>query len=145
MFWTICKGASFFSRIDLRSGYHQIRVNPEDVSKTAFRSTFILYEFLVMPFEFTNAPATFNRMMDKTFRPVPHYVGIFFIDMTVFSKSKAEHKEHLRATFDMLPKQKLVVNEKKSEFFMEVIQFLGHIVSKDRLRMNPAKIKAIQD
>ncbi|MCO5568346.1 hypothetical protein L7F22_022045 [Adiantum nelumboides] len=139
------QGASFFSRIDLKSGYHQIRVNPADVPKTAFGTTFGLYEFLVMPFGLTNAPATFNCMMDRIFRPLRHCVGTFFDDMIVFSKSEVEHMEHLRAVLEMLRKESLVVNGKKSEFFMEEIHFLGHIVSKDRVRMDPAKIKAIQD
>ncbi|MCO5582522.1 hypothetical protein L7F22_036420 [Adiantum nelumboides] len=89
------QGASFFSRIDLKSGYHQIRVNPADVPKTAFRTTFELYEFLVMPFGLTNALVTFNRMMDRIFRPLRHCVGTFFDDMIIFSKSEAEHMEHL--------------------------------------------------
>ncbi|MCO5581251.1 hypothetical protein L7F22_035129 [Adiantum nelumboides] len=139
------QGASFFSRIDLKSGYHQIRVNPADVPKTAFRTTVGLYEFLVMPFGLTNAPATFNRMIDRIFRPLRHCVGIFFDDMIVFSKSEAEHMEHLRAVFETLQKERLVVNGKKSEFFMEEIHFLGHIVSKDGVKMDPPKIKAIQD
>ncbi|MCO5571109.1 hypothetical protein L7F22_024841 [Adiantum nelumboides] len=139
------QGASFFSRIDLKSGYHQIRVNPADVPRTAFRTTFGLYEFLVMPFGLTNAPATFNRMMDRIFRPLRHCVETFFDDMIVFSKSKAEHMEHLRAVFEMLQKERLVVNGKKSEFFIEEIHSLGHIVSKDGVRMDSAKIKAIQD
>ncbi|MCO5566284.1 hypothetical protein L7F22_019960 [Adiantum nelumboides] len=139
------QGASFFSTIDLKSGYHQIRVNPADVPKTAFRTTFGLYEFLVMPFGLTNAPATFNRNMDKIFRPLCHCVGTFFDDMIVFSKSEAEHMEHLRAVFEMLRKKRLVVNGKKSEFFMEEIHFLGHIVSKDGVRMDLVKIEAIQD
>ncbi|MCO5561534.1 hypothetical protein L7F22_015154 [Adiantum nelumboides] len=136
------QGASFFSRIDLKSGYHQIRVNRADVPKTAFRTTFGLYEFLVMPFGLTNAPVT---MRDIIFRPLRHCVGTFFDDMIVFSKSETEHMEHLRAVFEMLRKGRLVVNEKKSELFMEEIHFLGHIVSKDGVRMDPAKIKAIQD
>ncbi|MCO5556370.1 hypothetical protein L7F22_009918 [Adiantum nelumboides] len=78
--------ASFFNRIDLKSGYHQVRVNPVDVQRTAFRTTFGLYEFLVMPFGLTNAPATFKRMMDRIFRPLHHCVGTFFDDMIVFSK-----------------------------------------------------------
>ncbi|MCO5565158.1 hypothetical protein L7F22_018831 [Adiantum nelumboides] len=139
------QGASFFSRIDLKNGYHQIRVNPADVPKTSFRTTFGLYEFLVMPFGLTNAPATFNRMMDRIFRPLRHCVETFFDDMIIFSKSEAKHMEHLRAVFEMLRKKRLVVNGKKSEFFMEEIHFLGHIVSKDGVRMDPAKIKAIQD
>ncbi|MCO5564784.1 hypothetical protein L7F22_018452 [Adiantum nelumboides] len=139
------QGASFFSKIDLKSGYHQIRVNPADMPKTAFRTTFGLYEFLVMIFGLTNDPATFNRTMDKIFWPLCHCVGTFFDDMIVFSKSEAEHMEHLRAAFDKLRKERLVVNGKKSEFFMEEIHFLGHIVSKDGVRMDPAKIKAIQD
>ncbi|MCO5573906.1 hypothetical protein L7F22_027681 [Adiantum nelumboides] len=139
------QGASFFSRIDLKSGCHQIRKNPADVPKIAFRTTFELYEFLVMPFGLTNAPATFNRMMDIIFWPLCHCVGTFFDDMIVVSKSEAERMEHLRAVFEMLQKERLVVNEKTSEFFMEEIHFLGHIVSKDGVRMDPAKIKAIQD
>ncbi|MCO5568815.1 hypothetical protein L7F22_022515 [Adiantum nelumboides] len=85
------QGGSMFSRIGLKSGYHQIRIRPEDVHKTAFKTTFGLYEFLVMPIGLTNAPATFNRMMDR-FRPHKNYVGTFFDDMIVFSKSKEEHR-----------------------------------------------------
>ncbi|MCO5575956.1 hypothetical protein L7F22_029763 [Adiantum nelumboides] len=107
------QGASFFSRIDLKSGFHQIRVNSAGMPKTAFRTTFGLYEFLVMPFGLTNAPATFNRMMDIIFRPLRHCVGTFFEDMIVFSKSEAEHMEHLRAVFEILRKERLVVNGKK--------------------------------
>ncbi|MCO5593498.1 hypothetical protein L7F22_047512 [Adiantum nelumboides] len=91
------QGASFFNRIDLKSGYYHIRVNPADVPKTAFRTTFGLYEFLVMPFGLTNAPATFNHMMDIIFRPLRHCVGTFFDNMIVLSRSEAEHMEHLRA------------------------------------------------
>ncbi|MCO5579162.1 hypothetical protein L7F22_033015 [Adiantum nelumboides] len=123
------EGASFFSRIDLRSGYHQIPVNSADVPKTAFGTTFGLYEFLVMPFGLTNAPVTFNRMMDIIFRPLRHCVGTFFDDMIVCSKLEVEHMEHLRAVFEMLRKERLVVNG-KNEFFMEEIHFLGHIVLK---------------
>ncbi|MCO5591485.1 hypothetical protein L7F22_045469 [Adiantum nelumboides] len=89
------QGASFFSRIDLKSVYHLIRV--ADVPKTAFKTTFGLYEFLVMPFGLTNAPATFNRMMDRISQSLCHSVGAFFDDMIVFSKSEAEHMEHLQA------------------------------------------------
>ncbi|MCO5564027.1 hypothetical protein L7F22_017682 [Adiantum nelumboides] len=133
------QGASFFSRIDLKSGYHEIRVNPADVPKTAFRTTCGLYEFLVMPFGLTNC----SCVVDIIFRPLHHCVGTFFDDMIVLSKLEAEHMEHLQAVFEMLRKERLVVNGKKSEFYMEEIHFLGHIVLKDGVRMGAAKIKAI--
>ncbi|MCO5578309.1 hypothetical protein L7F22_032149 [Adiantum nelumboides] len=138
------QGGSMFSRIDLKSGYHRIRIRPEDVHKTAFRTTFGLYEFLVMPFGLTNAPATFNRMMDRIFSLHRNYVGTFFDDMIVFSKSEEEHRDHLTAVFNELCKNRLLINAKKSEFFLEEIHFLGHIVSKSGVRMDPAKVEAIK-
>ncbi|MCO5583745.1 hypothetical protein L7F22_037659 [Adiantum nelumboides] len=134
------EGAAMFSRIDLKSGYHQIRIRSEDVHKTAFRTTFGLYEFLVMPFGLTNAPATFNRMMDRIFRPHQQFVGTFFDDMIVYSKNEEEHRHHLAIVFKELRSHRLLINAKKSEFFLEEIHFLGHIVSKDGVRMDPAKV-----
>ena len=98
----------------------------------------MLYEFFVMPFGLTNAPGTFNRMMDRIFRPHRAYVGTFFDDMIVFSKTEEEHREHLAKVFEELRNNHLVINGTKSEFFMEEIHFLGHIVSKDGVRMYPA-------
>ena len=132
-----------FSRIDLKSGYHHIRIMLENIHKTAFRTTFGLYEFLVMPFGLTNAPAMFNRMMDRIFRPCRTFVGTFFDDMIIFSKNEEEHRDHLVAVFDELKRNRLLINGKKSEFFLEEIHFLGHIVSKDGVKMDPAKIEAI--
>ena len=93
------QGANIFSRIDLKSGYQQIRIRPEDVHKTAFRTTFGLYEYLVMPFGLTNAPATFNHLMDRIFRKHRSYTGVFFDDIMVHSKTLEEHKEHLAKIF----------------------------------------------
>ena len=138
------QGSACFSRIDLKSGYHQIRILPSDVHKTAFRTSFGLYEFLVMPFGLTNAPATFNRMMDRIFRSHRAFVGTFFDDIIVFSQDEESHRKHLMVVFEELRRNRLVINGKKSEFFMEEIHFLGHIVSKDGVRMDPAKIEAIQ-
>ena len=98
-----------------------------------------------MPFGLTNAPATFNRMMDRIFWQHRAFVGTFFDDIIVFSKTEEEHHQHLKTVFEEFRKHRLVINGKKSEFFMEEIHFLGHIISKDGVRMDPAKIKAIQE
>ncbi|MCO5585932.1 hypothetical protein L7F22_039867 [Adiantum nelumboides] len=125
------QGGSMFSRIVLKSWYHEICIRPEDVHKTAFRTTFGRYDFLVMPFGLTNAPTTFNRMMDRIFRPHRIYVGTFFDDMIVFSKSEEEHRNHLIAVFNELRKNRLHINAKKSELFL------------DEMRMDPAIVEEI--
>ncbi|MCO5603226.1 hypothetical protein L7F22_057373 [Adiantum nelumboides] len=115
------QGSTYFSRIDIKSGYHQIRIVDEDIVKTAFRTTFGLYEYLVMPFGLTNAPATFNRMMERIFRPHRNFTGVFFDDVIIYSKTIEEHKEHLKVIFQALRDNKLYVNQKKSEFFLQEI------------------------
>ena len=110
------QGSTFFSRIDLKSGYHQIRVVNEDIHKTAFCTTFGLYEYLVMPFGLTNAPATFSRMMEKLFQPHRNFTGVFFDDIIIYSKSLEEHKQHLKVIFQVLRDNKLYINQKKSDF-----------------------------
>ena len=137
------QGSTYFSRIDLKSGYHQIRILHEDIPKTAFGTTFGLYEYLVMPFGLTNAPATFNRMMERIFRPHRRFTGVFFDDIIIYSKFLEEHKEHLQVIFQVLRENKLFINQKKSEFFLEEIRYLGHIISKYGIRMDSKKLKAI--
>ncbi|MCO5574932.1 hypothetical protein L7F22_028727 [Adiantum nelumboides] len=139
------QGSTYFSRIDLKSGYHQIRIVDEDIVKTAFRTTFGLYEYLVMPFGLTNAPATFNRMMERIFPPHHNFTGVFFDDVIIYSKTIEEHKEHLKVIFQALRDNKLYVNQKKSEFFLQEIQYLGHIISKNGIRMDPTKLEVIKD
>ena len=105
---------------------------------------FGLYEFSVMPFGLTNAPATFNRMMDRIFRKHRQFVDTFFDAIIVHSKDRKEHDAHLAIVFAELRKHKLMINGKKSEFFIEEIHLLGHILSKDGVRMDPAKLEAIK-
>ncbi|MCO5547675.1 hypothetical protein L7F22_001126 [Adiantum nelumboides] len=136
------EGAAMVSKIDLKSGYHQIRIRSEDVHKTAFRTTFGLYEFLVMLFGLTKAPATVNRMMGRTFRPHQQFVGTFFDDMIVYSKNEEEHRQYLVIVIKELRSHRLLINAKKSEIFLEEIHFLGHIVSKDGVRMDPTEVEA---
>ncbi|MCO5568294.1 hypothetical protein L7F22_021993 [Adiantum nelumboides] len=139
------QGSTYFSRIDLKSGHHQIRIVDEDIVKTAFRTSFGLYEYLVMPFGLTNAPATFNCMMERIFQPHRNFTGVFFDDVIIYSKTIEEHKEHLKVIFQALRDNKLYVNQKKSEFFLQEIQYLGHIISKNGIRMDPAKLEVIKD
>ncbi|MCO5548490.1 hypothetical protein L7F22_001950 [Adiantum nelumboides] len=140
------QGSTYFSRIDLKSGYHQIRIVDEDIAKTTFRTTFGFYEYLVMSFGLTNAPATFNRMMERIFRPHRrNFTGVFFDDVIIYSKTIEEHKEHLKVIFKALRDNKIYVNQKKSEFFLQEIQYLGHIISKNGIRMDPAKLEVIKD
>ena len=98
-----------------------------------------------MPFGLTNAPATFNRMKDRMFRKHRAYTGVFFDDIIIYSKSLEEHKCHLKAVFQELRDNKLYVNGKKSEFFLQDIHYLGHIISKDGIRMDPEKLKIIEE
>ena len=98
-----------------------------------------------MPFGLTNAPATFNRLMECIFRKHRNYTGVFFDDIIVFSKTLEDHKNHLQEVFTELRENKLFVNGKKSEFFLEEIRYLGHIISKEGIRMDPDKLKVIEE
>ncbi|MCO5575130.1 hypothetical protein L7F22_028927 [Adiantum nelumboides] len=145
------QGSTYFSRIDLKSCYHQTRIDvDEDIVKTAFQTTFGLYEYLVMPFGSTNAPTTFNRMMERIFRPHRRFTEVFFDDMIIYSKNIEEHKEHLKVMFQALRDNKLYVHQNKSEFFLQEIEYLGHIISKNgirilSLRMDLDKLEVIKD
>lgn len=138
-------GASVFSKIDLKSGYHQVRMLESDVHKTAFRTQFGHYEFLVMPFGLTNAPATFSRMMNRIFLKHQNCVVVFFDDILIFSKSEEEHYAHLDLVFKLLHENQLYLNPEKSSFFKTEIEYLGHIVSGDGIRVDPKKIKCINE
>ena len=138
------RGARYFSKIDLRSGYHQLRVKNEDVAKTAFRTRYGHYEFVVMPFGLTNAPAAFMELMNRIFQEyLDKCVIVFIDDILVYSKTEEEHKEHLRVVLEVLRRQKLYAKFKKCEFWLEKVAFLGHVVSKEGISVDPAKIEAI--
>ncbi|CAH1452087.1 unnamed protein product [Lactuca virosa] len=139
------QGANFFSKIDLRSGYHQLRVLGEDVPKTAFRTRYGHYEFVVMPFGLTNAPAVFMDLMNRVCRPyLDQFVIVFIDDILIYSRSKEEHSQHLRQVLETLRSEKLYAKFSKCEFWIRRVEFLGHVVSEEGIHVDPSKIKAIE-
>jgi len=140
------QGAKYFSKIDLRSGYHQIRIDPADVPKTAFRTRYGHFEFLVLPFGLTNAPATFMHLMHQTFREhLDDFVIVFLDDILIYSKTLSEHRVHVRKILSILRQEKLYAKESKCEMFRTEVEFLGHIVGRTGLRMMEDKVKAVVD
>ncbi|KAL0349651.1 UNVERIFIED_CONTAM: Retrovirus-related Pol polyprotein from transposon.6 [Sesamum radiatum] len=141
------KGATVFSKIDLRSGYWQLRVEEGSIPKTAFRTRYGHYEFVVMPFGLTNAPAAFLSLMNKTLQLfLDQFVIVFIDDILIYSSSREEHEQHLRAVLQILREKQLYAKFSKCEFWMEEIAFLGHVVSKEGgVQPDPAKVKAIMD
>nr|GEU34860.1 retrotransposon protein, putative, Ty3-gypsy subclass [Tanacetum cinerariifolium] len=139
-------GARWFSKIHLRSVYHQLKVREEDIPKTAFRMRYGYYEFMVMPFGPTNAPTIFMDLMNRMCRPMLDKSVIVFIDdILVYSKSKKEHEAHLREVLETLRKERLYVKFTKCEFSLQEIQFLGHVVTYEGIKVDPAKIKAVMN
>lgn len=140
------QGAKVFSKIDLRSGYHQIRVASRDVHKTAFRTRYGHFEFLALPFGLTNAPATFMRLMNDVLRPLlDSCVVVYLDDILVYSPSIQEHESHLRQVLTLLRRHQLYGKLSKCEFFKESVEFLGHIVCGEGIKTDPIKIQAVQE
>ncbi|KAJ9538727.1 hypothetical protein OSB04_031460 [Centaurea solstitialis] len=140
------QGASWFSKIDLRSGYHQLKVKEADVHKTAFRTRYGHFEFLVMPFGLTNAPAAFMDLMNRVCRPMlDRSVIVFIDDILIYSKTKEEHVRHLREVLEVLRRERLYAKFSKCAFWLEEVQFLGHIINREGIKVDPAKIEAVMN
>nr|GFC15284.1 putative reverse transcriptase domain-containing protein [Tanacetum cinerariifolium] len=123
------QGSRVYSKIDLRSGYHQLRVRKEDIPKTSFRTRYGHYEFQVMPFGLTNAPAVFMDLMNRVCKPyLEKFVIVFIDDILIYSKDEKEHEEHLKTILELLKEEELYAKFSKCEFWIPKVQFLGHMI-----------------
>ncbi|GAU44212.1 hypothetical protein TSUD_370750 [Trifolium subterraneum] len=137
-------GAKFFSKLDLKSGYHQVRVREEDIHKTTFRTHEGHYEFMVMPFGLMNAPSTFQSLMNEVFRHLLRKTTlVFFDDILVYSKSWLEHLKHLEEVLKILQSHGLVANKKKCQFGQNSVEYLGHLITGDGVAVDPSKVVSV--
>ncbi|GJX26481.1 putative reverse transcriptase domain-containing protein [Tanacetum coccineum] len=139
------QGSSVYSKIDLRSGYHQLRVPEEDIPKTAFRTRYGYYEFQVMSFSLTNTLAVFIDLMNRVCKPyLDKFVIVFIDDILIYSKSKQEHEEHLKLILKLHKKEELYAKFSKCEFWIPKVQFLSHAINSQVIHVDPAKIESIK-
>jgi hypothetical protein len=138
------RGARVFLKIDLRSGYHQMKIRTSDIPKTAFSTRYDLYEFIVMSFGLTNAPAYFMKLMNKVFmKYLDRFVVVFIDNILIYSKNDSDHEEHLWMVLLKLWDSQLYVKFTKCEFWLDEVPFLGHIISKGGISVDPAKVTSI--
>jgi hypothetical protein len=139
-------GAKVLCEIDLRSGYHQIKIRPCDIPKTAFSTCYGIYEFLVMTFGLTNAPAYFMYLMNSVFvTELDKFVVVFIDDILIYSKSEKEHAKHLRIVLQRLRDHKLYAKFSKCEFWLKSVKFLGNTISHDGISVDPSKVQEVMD
>lgn len=140
------QGARFFSKIDLRPEYHQLKIKEQDITKTAFRTRYGHFEFLVISFGLTNAPTAFMDLMNRVFKSFSDsFVIVFIDDILVYSRSREDHANHLRAVLQTLHQRQLYAKFSKCEFWLESVAFLGHVVSSEGIQVDPQKIAAVKD
>ncbi|GJR45314.1 putative reverse transcriptase domain-containing protein [Tanacetum coccineum] len=138
--------SSVYSKIDLRSSYHQLRVGDEDVPKNAFRARYRHYKFQVMPFGLTNTPAVFMDLMNRVCKPyLDKFVIMFIDDILIYCRNKEEHAYQLRIILELLKKEKLYAKFSKCDFWISIVQFRGYVIDSQGIHVDPAKIKAIKD
>ena len=140
------QGAKVFFKIDLRSGYHQLKIREQDIPKTTFTTRYGLYEYTVMSFGLTNAPAYFMSMMNKVFMEfLDKFVVVFIDDILIYSKNEEEHKEHLRLVLEKLREHQLYAKFSKCEFWLKEVGFLGHVISGEGIAVDPSKVEAVTE
>jgi hypothetical protein len=140
------KGESVFSKIDLRSGYHQLKIQESDIPKTAFHTRYGLYEYTVMSFGLMNAPAYFMYPMNKVFMEyLDKFMVVFIDDILIFSKTGEEHETHLRLVLEKLRAHQLYAKFSKCKFWLSEVAFLGHVIFAGGVSVDPGKVKDILD
>ena len=138
------RGARVYSKIDLRTGYHQLRVRETDIPKTSFRARYGHFEFTVMPFGLTNVPAAFMDFMHRVFQPyIYQFVVVFVDDILIYSQSKWEHEYDLRFMLQLLRDHQLYAKFSKYEIWLTEVRFLGHVVSASGVSVDPEKVEAV--
>jgi hypothetical protein len=138
------RGATFFMKLDLCSGYHQVRMHPSDIEKTTFQTHQCLFEFLVMPFGLSNAPVTFQALMNEVLQPfLRRFVLVFFDDILIYSPSWSEHLRHVRLVFDKLQEHRLYLKHSKCFFGERCMVYLGHVILAEGVAMDKQKVESV--
>ncbi|GKA84560.1 putative reverse transcriptase domain-containing protein [Tanacetum coccineum] len=141
-----CQGSQYFSKINLRSRYYQLRVHEDDIPKTAFRTRYGHFKFTVMPFDLTNAPTVFMDLMNRVCRPyLDKFVIVFIDDILIYFKTREEHEEHLGSVLELLKKERLYAKFSKCELWLQEVQFLGHVINGDGIHVDLSKIEAVKN